>query len=122
MRIVTRLSRRQFGILTGANLLAVTLAVPAAAHNGPHTAKVSIKAFKFDPPELTIRPGDRVEWTNHDIAPHTATDKGDDWDTGRLARGESASVTFETPGEHAYACAFHPHMVGRVLVSDLPQT
>jgi plastocyanin len=120
MRIVIHHSRRQFGILMGTTLLAATSVGRATAHNGPHTVNVSIKAFKFDPADLTVRVGDTVEWTNQDIAPHTATAKVGDWDTGRLARGDSGSVTFETPGEYDYVCAFHPRMAGRIVVSAQP--
>jgi plastocyanin len=57
-----------------------------------------------------------VEWTNHDIAPHTATDEEGDWDTGTLSRSQSATLTFKTPGTYSYFCAFHPQMTATLTV------
>jgi len=63
----------------------------------------------------SVTPGTVVTWTNEDSAPHTAT--GDNFDTGMLNRGDSKSVTVDTPGTYDYICAHHPSMKGSVLVS-----
>ena len=77
---------------------------------------VRIVDFSFRPTTFTVTPGTVVTWTNEDSAPHTAT--GDDFDTGRMNRGDSASVTFDTPGEYDYKCEYHPSMKGQVIVSQ----
>lgn len=76
---------------------------------------VRIVDFSFQPTTLTVTPGTVITWTNEDSAPHTAT--GDDFDTGRLNRNDSASVTFDSPGEYDYICTYHPSMEGQVIVS-----
>lgn len=75
---------------------------------------VRIVDFSFQPTTFTVTPGTVITWTNEDSAPHTAT--GDDFDTGRLDRGDSESVTFDEPGEYDYICTYHPSMEGRVIV------
>lgn len=69
----------------------------------------------FVPRMVTIAPGDTITFVNRDDKDHTAT--GGDWDTGTLAPGDEAQVTFDQPGEFAYACMFHPEMTGTIVVS-----
>lgn len=109
-------TRRQAGALLGAGLAALFLSGAPRAGDAPRTHKIDIQKFKFAPAALTIKAGDSVEWTNHDIAPHTATHEEGSWDTGTLSRGESAAQTFETPGTYSYFCAFHPQMTGTLTV------
>jgi len=116
MRLVSTTTRRRFLSLAGAGI-AVALAPGASrAHDGPHRVEVGISAFAFTPRRVTIRAGDTVVWTNRDLAPHTATADEAGWETDRLDRGQSAAISFETPGRHAYFCSFHPMMTGEVVV------
>ena len=39
------------------------------------------------------------------------------WDTGLLAKGETASVTFNQPGTYTYNCTPHPSMIGQIIVT-----
>jgi len=111
------LSRRAFGgALAGAAIGASRISVASAAE--PQTHRVDIRTFEFQPAALTIRVGDSVEWLNHDIAPHTATENDWNWDTGELAKGESLAVQFNEPGSIDYFCTFHPHMKGRIAVEE----
>lgn len=88
---------------------------PDTAGSATGEGDVRIVDFSYQPTTFTVTPGTIVTWTNEDSAPHTAT--GDDFDTGRLNRGDSKSVTFETPGEFDYKCEYHPSMEGRIVVS-----
>lgn len=108
------LSRRRFGALVGASAI---LAGAARGHDGPHTVRVDIRQFAFDPAQVTIRPGDSVEWVNHDLAPHTATDRNGDWDTGEIGQSATATQRFEKAGSYDYFCAFHPAMAARIIVA-----
>src|SRR3990172_11022102 len=71
---------------------------PVVANQGQVT--VEIRDFEYFPRDLTVAAGTEVTWINRDAAPHTATDKADGWDTGTLDKGESASITFDTPGSN----------------------
>ena len=77
---------------------------------------VTITGFAFAPPSVTVNEGDTVTWDNQDGMAHTATGSGGAFDTGNLADGASAAVTFDTAGTFAYACSIHPTMTGTVIV------
>lgn len=94
-------------------------ATPAAggASDEMGTYEVVIADFTYSPAELTIKAGESVTFTNQDSAPHTATAQDRDiLQTGRLGQGESATVTFDTPGTYEYFCEFHPDMEGVIVV------
>ena len=113
---MTLWSRRRIGgALAGA---VVARALGGAAAEGPRLRKVVIDGFRFSPRVTTIRPSDRVRWTNRDLAPHTATGTGADWDTGALGRDAAAEVAFHHPGRFAYSCAYHPGMTGEIAVAE----
>src|SRR4051794_32247201 len=50
---------------------------------------VDIADFKFDPITVTVKPGSKITWVNHDTAPHTATATGPGaFDTDTLKKNE----------------------------------
>jgi plastocyanin len=79
---------------------------------------VSIDNFTFTPQSLTVSPGSKVTWVNHDDVPHTATasDKPRAFDSGALDTDQQYSHTFDKPGVYPYFCAVHPHMTGTIIV------
>lgn len=83
-------------------------------------AKVDIADFKYDPPEVTIKAGGSVTWTNSDVAKHTASGEpvGDGFDTGTLNKGDSMEVAFDQAGTFKYVCLFHQFMTGTVTVVE----
>jgi amicyanin len=78
---------------------------------------VSIAGMKFDPPTLEVAVGDTITFTNEDSAPHTATASDGSFDTGRLSRGQSATVTISAAGTFDYICTIHPSMKGQVVAN-----
>ncbi|WP_139103060.1 cupredoxin family copper-binding protein [Pararhodobacter sp. CCB-MM2] len=79
------------------------------------SAEVAISGMAFAPASISVSAGTTIRWTNQDGAPHTATFSG--MATPRLNRGDSAELTFDTPGTYDYACAIHPSMRGQVVVT-----
>ena len=77
---------------------------------------VDIKDFKFGPPEVTVRVGQRVTWTNHDEETHTVTSATGAFSSAGLSHEDSFSQTFTKPGRYAYFCALHPQMKATVVV------
>lgn len=77
---------------------------------------VEIADFDFSPRELTVQAGAAITWTNSDSVPHDATDEDGAWGSGTLKQGESATITFDSPGEYEYLCTIHPNMKGTVTV------
>jgi plastocyanin len=88
-------------------------ATPAAA---AAAGAVTIVNFAFAPDVLEVPAGTTVTWTNQDAAPHTATADEGAFDSGNLDSGASFSHTFDTPGEYAYHCQYHP-MAGAITVT-----
>ena len=111
---MTNLTRRKALILAAGTPLALGLAARARAA----TTDVAIQGMAFAPATITIAAGDSVRWTNADGAPHTATFRDAGLDTGRLNRGDTGALSFDTPGTYDYVCAIHPSMRGQVIVTD----
>jgi plastocyanin len=110
---MTRFSRRQFTAILGLGATLPLIAGPARAAD--HS--VSIKSMKFSPAELTIAVGDTVTFTNEDGAPHTASANDGSFETGRLSKGASASVTFAAAGTFDYFCNVHKSMKAVIIVA-----
>jgi plastocyanin len=106
------MDRRRLVALTGA--MALVLGVGSATVLAADQ-DVAISGFTFSPRSVTVNVGDSVTWTNSDAQAHTAT-SGSAWNTGDIAGGESASITFRTAGTFDYICAIHPTMTGTVVV------
>ncbi|MGE5156870.1 MAG: cupredoxin family copper-binding protein [Gemmatimonas sp.] len=101
-------------------LLRLALAAATALTLGAHNAraqelKVTIDNFTFTPPELTVKLGDTVTWTNHDDIPHTVVSAGK-FRSKALDTDDSFSFTFTAAGDYKYFCSLHPHMTGMIKV------
>lgn len=99
-------------IIAGLALLAAPLGSAMAADH-----QVTIKSFKFSPAQITVAAGDTITFTNEDGAPHTGTALDGSFDTGRLNKGESGTVTLSSAGSVEFKCNFHPNMKGTVTVN-----
>ncbi len=82
---------------------------------------VEIETFQFQPGELTVQPGDTINWTNLDDVTHTATfqDTENGTDSGDIAPGGyyNWTVPEDTPeGTYEYVCEYHATMMGEVTV------
>ena len=97
-------------VLAFAGLTALASAARAATHN------VTVSSYQFDPPVLTIAPGDTVVWTNvegfHDVV------AGDGSFAGPLGAGWTYSRTFGEVGTFDYYCSPHLSfgMAGTIIV------
>jgi plastocyanin len=88
------------------------------------TATVNALDNTFQAPDIQVKPGTTVTWTNkgrndHDVLPVD----GDAWgvDTTGFTPGAVYSTTFTTPGVYHYYCSIHgtttAGMVGTVVVA-----
>jgi amicyanin len=77
--------------------------------------RVTIDNFTFTPPELTVKVGDTVTWTNRDDIPHTVVSAGK-FRSKALDTDNSFSFTFTEAGDYTYFCGLHPHMTGMIKV------
>lgn len=99
--------------------MALGFARGSMAHpqNTPVTHTVIIRQLRYNPQQLTIRPGDVVEWKNEDIYAHTATASDGSFDSDLIPPGGSWQTTIRSAGTIAYHCRPHPNMAGTLLVS-----
>lgn len=101
---------------------AVLAAAAAAAFSMPATAasaapvQVEIAKFGFAPKEITVAPGARIVWVNHDEAPHTVTSVDKKFGSKGMDTDDTFEHTFDTEGDFNYLCTVHPFMTGVVHV------
>ncbi len=80
-------------------------------------AAIEIKDFAFSVPSLEIAAGTTVTWTNADSAPHTVSQSGGGFESGKIDPGGTFSFTFDTPGTYEYFCQFHANMKATIIVT-----
>ena len=97
-------------------LFALLAAATWAGDASPRTHTVVIENMRFDPAELEVKIGDHVAWVNKDLFPHTATADDKTFDSGSIDVRSSWNYSASASGEHAYGCAFHPTMKGKLTV------
>lgn len=78
--------------------------------------EVVIENFSYQPTTLTVAPGTKVTWVNHDDEPHTVTETNKRFNSKALDTGDRFSNEFTKPGTYNYYCALHPGMKGQVIV------
>ncbi|WP_179404484.1 cupredoxin domain-containing protein [Burkholderia guangdongensis] len=88
--------------------------LPGAAAAGTRT--VVIEQMRFNPPVLTVHPGDRILWINRDLVPHTVSADARTFDSGSIAPQASWRFVARAPGRFPYRCTFHPTMHGMLIV------
>lgn len=81
-------------------------------------APVKIVNFEFKPQKVVVKPGTKVTWTNEDTAIHDVLDKSplNTPKSKEMAKGETFSITYATPGSYSYICGIHQYMTGSVEV------
>jgi plastocyanin len=85
-----------------------------------NVAEIRIEGYKFVPPEVSIRVGDSVRWTNHEKrTSHSVVFPAEGGlESERMFPEESWLRRFDKPGRYAYHCGPHPEMEGVVLVAE----
>jgi plastocyanin len=98
----------------------VNVTIPNGASTTPNGYTTGSKTtFGYTPDTITVVIGknNTVVWTSNDASIHTSTsDTAGVFDTGNIALGASAQVTFTTAGTFSYHCSYHPYMQGTVIV------
>ena len=95
-----------------ATLFAALASAPARAAD----TEVKISNFTFNPPQVTVKAGSTVTWSNDDDIPHTVTSTTLAFKSAALDTDQKFSFTFATPGTYKYFCSLHPHMTGTIVV------
>ena len=104
------LNRRDFAVAVAAAIL-----LPVTNARADDNLEVHIDNFVFQPPELKIKVGTTVTWTNRDDIPHTVVSAGK-FRSKTLDTDDKFSFTFTNAGDYKYFCSLHPHMTGMIKV------
>ncbi|HKE40370.1 MAG TPA: cupredoxin family copper-binding protein [Casimicrobiaceae bacterium] len=94
----------------------VTPAIFAIAAPSTSTVDIDIAKFAYGPKEITVAPGTKVVWTNHDQTPHTVTSNDKSFVSKGLDTDDKFEHTFASEGDFGYICTVHPFMTGVVHV------
>jgi plastocyanin len=76
----------------------------------------TLAANAYVPNPLNVAVGTTVTWTNTDSIAHTSTADGGAFSSGTILAGGHFDFPFQSRGTFPYHCAFHPGMVGTVVV------
>ena len=80
---------------------------------------ISMRDIKFVPEEAEVNVGQKVIWDNNDTAPHNVTaEKGADFKSETLNRGDTFEYTPQQAGTIDYVCTIHPGQDGRLIVTE----
>ena len=122
---------RRLSLLVAVGAVCLVVAVPQAAAGGSCHAPADVKLSTggdtaahigecaFQPTVTYIEPGESVTWTNKDVFDHTVTGAANSWgNESPLSQGDKVSYAFKKEGVYPYYCAYHPSMVGAVVVGD----
>jgi plastocyanin len=90
-------------------------ALPSAASAGD-TVTIEIGNYSFVPAEVTVAPGTRVVWVNHDEMVHSVVSAEHLFGSTGMDTDDEYSFVFEKEGDYAYLCSLHPYMTGIVKV------
>jgi plastocyanin len=113
-RNASHLLRASAGLVLVLCTAFVTPAICAAA--APAPIAVDIKMFAYAPKEITVAPGTKIIWTNHDGTPHTVTGTDKSFGSKGLDTDDKFENTFATEGDFKYFCTLHPFMTAVVHV------
>jgi len=118
-RAFPRNARPLLALAAFALALCAAFAIPAIFVSAatPATAvDLNIAKFAFAPKDITVAPGTKVVWTNHDETPHTVTSKDKSFASKGLDTDDKFEHTFDSEGDFNYICTVHPFMTGVVHV------
>ena len=93
----------------------VACAIQVAAAPPP-AVEIKIEKFAYGPKDITVSPGTKIVWTNHDETPHTVTSSDKSFASQGLDTDDKFEHTFATEGDFNYICTVHPYMTGAVHV------
>jgi len=90
---------------------------PAPANTKPQLHIVAIKGMQFQPATLQVHTNDTVQFINHDMVAHNATEATSKlWASPVLASDASWKVVIKQSA--SYYCTIHPVMKGTIEVMD----
>jgi plastocyanin len=90
--------------------------VKAANAGDAEKVTVRISGMRFEPQNITVKPGTTVTWIHGSSMPHTISGNTEGLRSTTLYRNQTFSHTFDQEGRFDYICDLHPGMKGSVTV------
>jgi plastocyanin len=88
-----------------------------ATSSPPYVFRTTILDTGFEHPRLDAATQATISWRNTGQQTHSVvSDEGTFAGSGPIAPGSSYEFTFQTVGDYAYHCRYHPDMKGLVVV------
>jgi plastocyanin len=105
---------------TFTSLLAVAFVAGAVVAAAAAEQTISQKGKVFSPPNVTIKKGDTLVFSNDDNVAHNiySVSANNEFNLGSQAPGNSTPITFDKSGDIDIVCAIHPVMKMKVKVTD----
>lgn len=99
---------------TTAETMTETTVTETTVTEGAETATISMSNLAFSGAQ-SVQVGQTIELVNSDEVPHTWTAEDGSFDVS-IPAGQTATYTFDEPGEYSYFCEIHPSMTGTIRV------
>ncbi|MGB5541243.1 MAG: cupredoxin family copper-binding protein [Gammaproteobacteria bacterium] len=94
------------------------VAVKSDSEADGESVTVRISGMRFEPENITVKPGTKVTWVQVDGMPHIISGKASGLRSNTLYSGQEYSYIFQKPGSYDYVCDLHPAMKGSVVVEE----
>src|SRR5215467_8537670 len=108
---------RRTGLALNLQSLGTATQNPSATGSSAN-GQVIMKGIRFQPAELTVHPGETVEFKNEDIFAHTVTADDRSFNSGLIQPDSSWKMTIQKTGTIAYHCTPHPNMKAMLVTSS----
>jgi plastocyanin len=90
----------------------------ASGGGGGAPVTVAMKNITFSPKSVSVKVGQKVDWTNDDSVAHNVTaTSGASFRSSDFGQGGTFSYTPTKAGTIQYVCTIHPGMDGTIVVT-----
>ena len=89
-----------------------------APSDGAASVVNAVVGNAWDPPTITAKVGDVLQWANGDGVPHGVELDGGPRCTSSIQPGGTASTSFTQPGTYPFHCFVHPSMKGTITITS----
>ena len=109
---------RRRALHTPVLLTALALGAIGCGSDDKSARQIGMHDLQFSPRETTVTVGERIEWRNHENAPHNViATAGADFHSPTISQDGTFTFTARQPGTIKYLCSLHNGMTGTLKVS-----
>ena len=105
-------------LIVGLVLLFFTACSTVPPQAAPEVVEITMLKFKFEPEQVTIKPGTIIRWVNMEKRQYHSVwfEKLGLDESEYLFPGDTYEQKFDDKGTFPYRCGPHPQMTGLVIV------